>query len=413
MKHPDARKVYLFMVFAIGFLIALGFSLYYYEATEAMLDPLQLMAVGAALSLSRLAFEIPTGVVADLYSRRLSVLIGLFLIGFAMIVEGLFPSFFPILLAQVTLGLGYTFTSGSSEAWLSDEIGEEHANQTFLAAKRYDLYGNLSGILTGTLLGSFTSAAILILAAGAGWFLLTILLAFLMPEKGFKPVRPEERNSFQHMGDIFRKSLRSVRQRPALLTVLGVTLFFSMTFGLDRLWTWHLVNNFDLPVLFGNNALGFFGLLNLGGILLSILLIHQFEKYYKALGPRHVGRLMFIITAITAAAIAAFGWVPFLWMAVVLFLIIHSLGEVSDPLLLVWMNQRLDSDVRATILSFIGQAESIGQAVGGMLAGFLTNLFTIPLALLVVSGLLIPALVLIRRANQQARTTKGHANEAL
>jgi DHA3 family tetracycline resistance protein-like MFS transporter len=399
MKHPDTRKVYLFLVFSVGFLIALGFGLSYYETTAAGLNPLQLMVIGSALSLSRLVFEIPTGVVADLYSRRLSVLIGLALIGLAMIVEGLFPSFVPILLAQVTWGLGYTFTSGANEAWLSDEIGEERANRAFPAAKRYDLYGNLAGILTGMFLGSFTSAAMLILASGVGWILLTILLAFLMTEQGFKPARPEKRNTFQQMGDIFHKSMHSVRQRPTLLTVLGVTLFFSLTFGLDRLWTWHLVNNFDLPIPFGNNALGFFGLLDLGGILLSILLTHQVEKRFATLKPRQVGRVMFAITALTAAAIAAFGWVPFLWMAVVLFLVIYSLGEVSDPLLLVWMNQRLDPDVRATILSMVGQAESVGQAVGGLLVGFLANLFTVPLALLAASGLLILALGFIRRSN--------------
>ena len=380
-------------------MIALGFGLLYYETTVAGLNPLQLMAIGAALSISRLVFEIPTGLVADLYSRRLSVLIGLALVGLAMLVEGVFPSFLPILLAQVILGLGYTFTSGANEAWLSDEIGEDRANRAFLTAKRYDLYGNLTGILAGMFLGRFTSAATLILAAGAGWILLTILLAFLMPENGFKPVRPEERNTFQQMGDILRKSLRSVRRRPTLLTVLGVTLFFSLTFGLDRLWTWHLVNNFDLPIPFGNNALGFFGLLDLGGILLSILLTSQVEKRFKILSPRQVSRLMFAVTAVTAASIAAFGWVPFLWMAVVLFLVIYSLGEVSDPLLLAWMNQRLEPDVRATILSMIGQAESVGQAVGGMLVGFLANLFTLPLALLAVSGLLLPALGFIRRSN--------------
>lgn len=407
MKQPDASKVYLFLVFSVGFLIALGFGLSYYETTAAGLNPLQFMVIGAALSISRLVFEIPTGVVADLYSRRLSVLIGLALIGLAMIVEGLFPSFIPILLAQVIWGLGYTFTSGANEAWLSDEIGEERANRAFLTAKRYDLYGNLAGILSGMFLGSFTSAATLILASGAGWILLTILLAFLMPENGFKPVRPEERNTFQQMGAIFRKSVGNVRRRPALLTVLVVTLFFSLTFGLDRLWTWHLVNNFDLPILFGNNALGFFGLLDLGGILLSILLTRQVEKRFATLGSRQVGRVMFAVTAITAAAIAAFGWAPFLWMAVVLFLIIYSLGEVSDPLLLAWMNQQLDPDVRATILSMVGQAEAIGQAVGGLLVGFLANLFTVPLALLAVSGLLMPALGFIHRSNNRVDNKDG------
>jgi DHA3 family tetracycline resistance protein-like MFS transporter len=94
-------------------------------------------------------------------------------------------------------------------------------------------------------------------------------------------------------------------------------------------------------------------------------------------------------------------------MAVVLFLVIYSLGEVSDPLLLAWMNQRLDPDVRATILSLVGQAESIGQAVGGLLVGFLANLLTVPLALLSVSVLLMPVLGFIHRSNRLVGSKDG------
>src|SRR5512136_278242 len=220
MRHTDSYKVYLFLSFAVGLLIALGFGTSYYETATAGLGPLQLTAVGAAMVLSRLFFEIPTGVVADLYSRRLSVIVGFALIGLGMLVEGLFPFFIPILMAQALWGLGYTFTSGATQAWLSDEIGEERANRAFLTAKRYDLYGNLTGVLMGMLLGSLTSVSTLILASGAGWIALAVLLTFLMSEQGFKPTRPEERNTFQRMGDIFCKGVRTVRLRPALTAVL-------------------------------------------------------------------------------------------------------------------------------------------------------------------------------------------------
>ena len=406
MKRLDPYQTYLFLTFAVGFQIATGFGVSYYETATAGLSPLQLTVVGAALVISRLFFEVPTGIVADLYSRRLSVIIGFFLVGVSLFLEGMFPFFVPILLAQILWGMGYTFTSGATEAWLSDEIGEERANRAFLTANRYDLYGNLAGILVGMLLGSFTSAATLILVSGGGWILLSLVLTSLMSEQGFKPTRPEERNTFQHMGDIFRKGIRTVRLRPALMAVLGVTLFYSLTGGLSRLWTWHLVNRFDLPVPFGNSALGFFGLLELGGILLSILLVHQVEKRFETLEPRRVGRLMFAITTVTAISIAAFGWVPFLGLASGLYLVIYSLGELTGPLLMAWMNQRLDPDVRATILSLTGQAESVGQAIGGLVIGMLANVLTVPLALLAAGGLLVPALGFIRRANRYAAKQK-------
>ena len=37
-----------------------------------------------------------------------------------------------VLLAQVIWGFGYTFTSGATQAWIVDEIGEEQAGEAFL-----------------------------------------------------------------------------------------------------------------------------------------------------------------------------------------------------------------------------------------------------------------------------------------
>ncbi len=400
MKRLDAYPVYLFLSFTVGILFASLFGIPYYETVTAGLNPLQLMVVGAAMELSRLVFEIPTGVIADLYSRRLSVITGYGLIGLSLIIEGLFPHFLPILLAQVIWGLGYTFTSGATQAWLSDEIGEERANRAFLTANRYDLSGNVVGVLLAMIVGSFTSVSVMILTCGAGWIVLAILLAFIMPERGFQPIRAEDRSTFLHMAGTFSKGVHTVRRRPALAAVLGVYLFYGMTAGFDRLWVWHLVNRFDLPVLFGNNPLSVFGALELAGILLSIALTGQVEKRFDTLQPQLVGRLMFAVTATIAVSIAAFALAPVLGLALGLYLVIYSLNELTDPLVLAWMNQRLDPGVRATVLSMGGQAEAIGQVTGSLFIGFLASAFAVPLALFFCGALLAPALGLILRANR-------------
>jgi DHA3 family tetracycline resistance protein-like MFS transporter len=55
-----------------------------------------LVLVGTVLEPSVFIFEIPTGIVADVYSRRLSIIIGQVLIGLGFMVEGLFPVFLPL-----------------------------------------------------------------------------------------------------------------------------------------------------------------------------------------------------------------------------------------------------------------------------------------------------------------------------
>ena len=108
-----------------------------YRFELAGLSPLQLVLMGTALELSVFFFEIPTGIVADLYSRRLSMLVGYTLIGAGVFLEGALPLFLTILLAQVLWGVGYTFTSGAIDAWLADEIGEERLSPTYLRATQF------------------------------------------------------------------------------------------------------------------------------------------------------------------------------------------------------------------------------------------------------------------------------------
>src|SRR5512137_2709922 len=151
----NAYSVYLFSEFTLALLFSMMFVVDgVYQVSLVGLNALQLVLVGTTLEISAFVFEVPTGVVADVFSRRLSIIVGMFVMGLAFIVEGSFPSFAPILLAQVLWGLGYTFTSGATEAWIADEVGEERSGQAFLRASQISTLGSLIGIGAGTLLGT-------------------------------------------------------------------------------------------------------------------------------------------------------------------------------------------------------------------------------------------------------------------
>ncbi len=80
-------------------------------------------------------FDMPTGVVADLYSRRRSVLIGMFLYGLGFLMEGALPWFAPVLLAQVVWGCGDTFITGALEAWIASEEEDKPIEGVLRAVK--------------------------------------------------------------------------------------------------------------------------------------------------------------------------------------------------------------------------------------------------------------------------------------
>src|SRR5512140_2851280 len=193
MRNFGAYKYYLFIETASAVLYFMAFTaVSLYEIRVAGLSPLQLVLVGTTLELTVLLCEVPTGIVADVYSRRLSIIIGFGLIGLGFLLEGLVPRFGAILVAQVVWGFGYTFTSGSRQAWLSDEVGEDRANQAFLSANKFSLAGSLAGMLIAVLIGS-TQINIPILVGGGFFISLAIVLSLSMPERGFHPVPPARR----------------------------------------------------------------------------------------------------------------------------------------------------------------------------------------------------------------------------
>jgi MFS transporter, DHA3 family, tetracycline resistance protein len=400
MKKLPAYQLYLALSFLISFFFSMIFVVMsFYEATVAGLTGLQLVLVGTTLEVVILLFEVPTGIVADAYSRRLSIVIGYAIIGTAFIIEGLFPFFGAILLASGLWGLGYTFTSGATQAWLSDEIGEEAANRAFLRANQFNLAGAFAGMLVAIPLGNI-AVGLPILAGGAAILLFAIFLAVFMPETRFAPAKPEDRNNWQHMGDIFKKGIAAIRSRPVLMGVLGVGFIYGLySEGWDRLWVKYLVDNFTLPNLFGMNEVAFFGVLRGAGMLLSILVTRQVAKRLDANHAPSIAKGMLWLTGLLALAIFIYAFSPLLAISIGALLMVSVTRSVLGPLYNAWVNQRLDSDTRATVISMSGQVDAIGQIASGPLAG-IVSLWSVQAAIAFASLLITPALPLISRANR-------------
>ncbi len=399
MFRVEASKVYLFNEFTSSAFFSMMFVVIsLYEATIAGLTPMQLVLVGTTLEVSAFLFEIPTGVVADVYSRRLSIIIGYVLMGVGFLVEGLFPFFLPILLAQVIWGVGYTFTSGATQAWITDEVGEEQANSLFMRAARAGLIASLFGMGAALFIGA-NNVAMPILIGAVGVLLIGIILAFIMPETGFKPMPMEDRNNWQHMWHTFNEGVKSVRSRPRLMSILGVGLFYGLySEGFDRLWVKHLLDTFDIPILFGGNQVAFFAVLRIVAAVFSILALRWVEKRVDSGSPLAIGRAMMWVTGGIIVAMLGFALSPLLFLTLCLYLTIDVLRDVRSPLQTAWVNHKLDPQTRATVHSMTGQVDSIGQ-IGGGSSALVARYFSVQVAIAFSALLLTPALGLVRRAN--------------
>lgn len=363
-----------------------------YQVSVAGLSPLQLVLVGTVLELSILLFEVPTGIVADMYSRRLSIIIGYVLIGVGFLLEGSLPFFLPIILGQILWGIGYTFTSGATQAWISDEIGEVRANRAFLRANQLGQATALLGLGAGALIGSLRVS--LPIQVGGGLILaLAVVLAFLMPENGFQPAHRKERHTWQVFRATFTDGIAAIRRRPALLDILLIGLFFGLySEGFDRLWTKLILDNFTFPALF--QPVVWLSGLRAAGMMVSIAATEVASRRTDTTNHIRIARALMGITIVLIAGLIGFAQARWLIGLVAAYWIIYVSRNLINPLYTAWVNQKLDSTVRATVLSMSSLVDAIGQVAGGPLIGLIGNLSGVRIAISISSLSLTPILLL-------------------
>lgn len=326
--------VYVFFKGVSAFLLAMIFTVApLYRINEVGMNPFQLTLVGMVLEAAAFLFEIPTGIVADTYSRKRSIIIGVCLMGLASVLEGLVPVLGPILVAQAIWGIGFTFTSGATDAWMVDEIGEERSRQAFVRAAQIAQIGTLVGIVVGMSLGSI-QLNLPIWVGGLLMVALGLMLIVIMPETGFHPTPHVERSSWAQMRHTFVAGTKVIRTRPILIMILTVGTIVGVSGeGLDRLWQYHFETSFRFPTIGGITPLIWFGIINAVATLLSIGAAELLNRRMTEITDRSVARTLLLIDGMRLVSILAFALAGNFLLAVVAFCATSALRTINGSTL--------------------------------------------------------------------------------
>jgi DHA3 family tetracycline resistance protein-like MFS transporter len=402
--RADAYRIYLFLMGAGAFIATLfGTINLIFQVQVAHLSPLQLVLIGTALEATAFVFEIPTGIVADVYSRRLSILIGAFVTGAGILLMAI-PSFAALLLSSFVWGVGCTFESGAQEAWIADEVGAARAGQVYLRAAQVAQLGALVGIVASVVLASIHLQLPIVMAGGLK-LLLGVFLVLFMPETGFHPAGSERRESWRAMGETLRAGVGLVRLRPILLTILGIAAFGGMASeGFDRLKADHFLTDFGLPRIATLSPIYWFGLMGIGGMALSIAANELVRRRVDTASHTAVTRVLFVIEALLVVSLVTFGLARSFALALAAYWAVGLMRQVSEPLRIAWINQSVAPRVRATVFSIAAQADAFGQIAGGPVVGWIGTVRSLRAALVTTGLVLSPALLLFARALGQGKT---------
>ena len=395
----DAYKLYLLLSGMQSFAMTMVFTVnLVYQVKQVGLNPLQLVLVGTCLELTAFLMEIPTGVVADVYSRRLSVIIGIALLGLGFLVEGSFPIFESLLIAQIIMGLGYTFLSGAQSAWIVDEIGQARASTAFLRSAQVAQLSGFAAIFVSVAVASFSLQAAIV-SAGIIMLALALLLILLMPEAGFQRQEASQRESWATLFATFRSGLGLVRRRQLLLLIMAATIIHgAFSEGFDRLWTAHLLDNFSLPPLGQLDEIVWFGLISAVGMPLSLLTLEYIGRRVDMTSNRSVSISLAIVYVAMIAGVLLFTLGQSFPLALFGLWITGAMRAIRNPLMENWINQHTESGVRATVLSIQGQADAFGQIACGPMLGAIGYFSSIRMAISISALMLVPILGVFRRS---------------
>ncbi len=413
MHKLNAAQVYLtwgaFDAFSRG-AIYVVLAVYYVQSVG--MNPLQLVLVGTVLELSCFVFQLPTGVIADTFSRKLSVCCGVFLVGVCFVAEGLLPTFGAILLAEIVRGLGETFISGALEAWIADEVGEENVGRVFIRNSQITSLTSIAGTVVGVGLANFVLNLPVVLC-GALLVGESIFLLLAMTEPNFVPTPRNERTNWQLMGSTVREGVKVVRGRPILISIIGTSFFLGASSeGFDRLWEAHLLTNFSFPGLGELKPVVWFGIISIATGLICLGAVTLLRQRLNAATANQMGlvKTLFWFKVLQIAAVLTFALTGNFAIAVGALWAKAVAGTLAGPLFDTWLIHNINPKVRATMLSLNNQFNALGQFTVGPIEGAVGTVFTTRAALSLSGIALSPTLLLyvaVLRRGKRAKTASS------
>jgi DHA3 family tetracycline resistance protein-like MFS transporter len=398
VRRADPTRLYYVLEVLLAMPTWVAMAVYLVQVVD--MSPLQLVLMGTAMEAAIFVSEVPTGVVADTYSRRLSVIIGWLGMGAAWMAVGAVSTPSLVIAVWALWGLAYTFTSGAYQAWITDEVGVEKVPGVFLRGSRIRYVGAVAGLVGQVALAAVSLRAAVI-AGGAVTALCGLVAIVLMPETGFRRRPREERGSpLAELRTTAGAGARYARAAPVILLLVAVAVFMGASSeAFDRLKEAHFLRDVGLPAVGHLSSVTWFGIFWLVGMVNGFVGTWVLIRRVERGGRRTISSWLLACAAVELVALLVFALAGSPWVAIAAILGVFLARDLAGPLYTIWLNEQItDSSVRATVLSISGQADAIGQAGGGPLLGLVGNLWGIRAALVAGAAAIGPALGLYARA---------------
>jgi len=372
---------------------------------DAGLTNTQAFLANAFFTIGQVMFEVPTGIVADLRGRRTSYLLGTVTLALSTLMYlGAWSIHAPLwvfAISSIFLGLGFTFFSGATEAWLVDALEfsgyEGKMESVFAKGQMIGGIAMLAGSVSGGVIAQFTNIAVpyILRALILG---ITFVVAFIyMKDWVFTPKMSA--NVVKDAKTLFVSSFQFGWQHPPLRWMMiaspfnagvGFYAFYAMQPFLLKLY-----GDPEAYAVAGIAAATVAGAQIVGAMTTAKLL--KFFKYRSS--------LLLICGVLNVVILLSIGFTTNFWIAIGLLSLWGLVFSASMPVRQAFMNSLIPSQQRATVLSFDNLMGSSGGVVIQPVLGRVADVFSYGSSFMVgaiIAGIAVPFTFLAKNEKSEA-----------
>ncbi len=376
---------YAFQFVSGIFWVVMPFLVIYYQ--QRGLSFFEISILWAVMSLAKVLFEVPTGIVADVFGRKASAVSGYFLTNVFWIIIPFTRNFAELLVVIILISISLTLISGASDAWVYDWL--KFKKQKYLIKEyyvKYSMFG-ISGMIIGPFIGGLLASRAkldwLFVVEGIGGIIACLFLLF--GKEHFKQekvsVRRQLVKSFSKAkeGFVFIKSQKQIQY--FFIAGTGIAGWLAI----DELARQPFLNNLGMPV----NYLGFFasivGFFTVIAPFIGRCISRKFRE--KDIFIAAASGTFFLLLLILIAAY------PNYLVGAVIILLLDFIFFVQRPLFYAHQQHFIPSNIRATVLSAGSMLQEILYFAIILSGGYLMDVFG-PQKVLVMSSIFMIVAVL-------------------
>ena len=408
----------VFRKFAISLFVATIVMFFLHRG----INLLEVSIIHLALYGSIFLFEVPTGVISDVFNRKISFICSCFLISIGILIFAFANTLEYFVIAAIIYGIGVTLESGSFEAWLIDSLDHKLYKDSDSVLAKESLLTNTFAIF-GVIFGAFLASKNMMFP----WILgsIIMLIVGILAVIYMKEEYLEKRNNSAKENIILTKKTlsKSIECVKTNKTVRFLMVLVSIqTFALAILVQWQPL--FE-QYLQDQSSLGFVGagifiatglgavaclmiipreddseddsnesffLKSLRNIVNKIAKITDNDLYSKLQNKKNILIVSQIVIGLGIFISGASNIFPIILIA---FLLYGFANGIFDPISRGYLNENILKEERATLISFVSMTGNIGLSFGLIFSGIVAENLSISIAWMISGVILIISTLMI------------------